>query len=585
MLHSLGGRDFRDREKLGGRIALVVAIFACAVAFSALLDRIGAPPALVEGVAPYFTLVGFAALGLSLHTLRASFYYAAGRVVPPEYVGFAQAALLAGMILILATEFSARAFLLGPIAGVFAGLAVIGGLLGPLLRKTRAFSISDLLSTRFPGFWTRLGFVGVACVASALVAMAGEISAVQVLTGLLGGQRALAAAMVGLSALLIANPGGLLGTVWTAFGAGVVAVAGLAWTAGRLALSGAPPFADTVGGWREAQARLESFGLSSPSNFGEDLLMTLAVALGIATLAPLLSSAIAAPRAGSSARSALSALGWSFVFVTLITTGVSGAAMSLARQSVGQPPDRLPAPVYTASARGLVTFCGAPAQGPTRAAQACAKEGVGPARPLRPSDIGVRSDSLLTALPRLEQMGAAASGLVAAAQIGLALALAAAGLQGLGGAFGHEAFHRLRGDVELTSRKLATTRLAQAATVVAGAYATVHDLLDAPTLIWLALGCSAAGLAPVLALGLWSRAKGRAALLALGVGLYSYAAALLLQSELRAESAALAALAGATLGLAAGVAAARSRPDGSTGAGSFLGHAHDGDVMGPERGA
>ena len=56
MLQSLGGRDFRDREKRDGRIALVIAIFAFIVAFSALLDRIGAPPALVEALmAAHFT--------------------------------------------------------------------------------------------------------------------------------------------------------------------------------------------------------------------------------------------------------------------------------------------------------------------------------------------------------------------------------------------------------------------------------------------------------------------------------------------------------------------------------------------------
>ena len=50
--------SLREREKLDGRIAFVAAAFALAYGFVALLDRVGAPLALVEAVAPYFTILG-----------------------------------------------------------------------------------------------------------------------------------------------------------------------------------------------------------------------------------------------------------------------------------------------------------------------------------------------------------------------------------------------------------------------------------------------------------------------------------------------------------------------------------------------
>ncbi len=587
MTETFNGGKFHEKEKLDGRIAFASTTFALVFAFSALLDRFGAPQALVEAVAPYFTVLAFAALGVSLHSMRASSYYAAGRAVPPEYAGFANAALLAAMMLPFAAEFSTHSWLLGPGAGVFIGVAILGGCLGPMLRKAGAFSLSSLLSARFPGFWTRLGVIAIACLSSALVAMAGEQSAVDVLTGLLGGQRSLVAAMIGLSVVLIAGPGGLLGTVWTACAAGAVAVAGLAWPAAKLALSGAPPFDATGGAWRAAEARLEGWGFIVSTNYAADFAVTLAVALGVATLAPLLAPAIAAPREGNDRRAGISALGWTLVFATLIATSVAGAALSLARQGVGQPAERLTDAVYAASAHGLVTVCGAAAPNPASARRACAKQDIAAGKPLRPRDIGVRSESLLTALPRLEQMGAAASGLLAAAQIGLALALAAAGLQAFGTALGHDAFFRMRGKIDLTSRRLAVTRLAQATIAGVGAAASAYNMFDPRALLGLALGVCAAAAAPVAALALWPRATHRDALLALATGLYVFTAALLLQGALTREGLTLAALAGAALGLGAGVWTAQSRQEDPAQAEAFLTRLlrGDSDVMGPEKGA
>jgi len=309
--------SLREREKLDGRIAFVAAAFALAYGFVALLDRVGAPLALVEAVAPYFTILGLAALGALLHSMRVSTYYAAGRAVPFEYAGFALAALVAGLILPFAAQFSGRSWLFGVAGGVFTGVAAIGFYLGPLLRKTGAVSFSELLAARFPSVATRVGVIALACAASALIALAGEQSAVDVLAGVLGGGRGLSAAVVGCAVLLIAGPGGLLGTIWTAAAAGAVAVVGFGWPALMLALRDAPPFGGAANAQSEAAARLEDWGALS-TNHGAGVIVMLAVTLGIATLAPLLAPAIATQTPGRARLAGCAAFGWTFVFAFLI---------------------------------------------------------------------------------------------------------------------------------------------------------------------------------------------------------------------------------------------------------------------------
>ena len=314
----------------------------------------------------------------------------------------------------------------------------------------------------------------------------------------------------------------------------------------------------------------------------------LAVTLGIATLAPLLAPAIATQTTGSARLAGCAAFGWTFVFALLIATGLAGATLSLARQGVGQAPAHLPDAVYVASAHGLVTICGARAPDPASARRACAGKSGPAGTPLRASDFRVNGALFLTELPGLEQMGAAASGLLASAQIALALALAAAGLQAFGTALGHEAIYRFRGKIDLTSRRLITTRLALLTVAAAGAAASASGVFDARALIAFALALSAAAMAPVAALAPWSRADDRDALYALLGGLLGMTVVILIAGDPRdGDVLAAAALAGALFGFGAGVWSALSRPAGSAHGRAFVARLTHGDgaVMEPEKGA
>jgi len=337
----------------------------------------------------------------------------------------------------------------------------------------------------------------------------------------------------------------------------------------------------------EAAARLEDWGALS-TNPGAGVIVMLAVTLGIATLAPLLAPAIATQTPGRARLAGCAAFGWTFVFAFLIAVGLAGATLSLARQGVGQSPAHLPDAVYAASAHGLVTICGARAPDPASARRACAGKSGSTGAPLRASDFRVNGALFLAELPGLEQMGAAASGLLASAQIALALALAAAGLQAFGTALGHEAIYRFRGNVDLTSRRLITTRLALLTVAAAGAAASASGRFDARALIAFALALSAAAMAPVAALAPWSRADDRDALYALLGGLLGMTVVILIAGNPRdGDVLAGAALAGALFGFAAGVASALSRPAGSAHGRAFVARLTRGDgaVMEPEKGA
>jgi cation/acetate symporter len=581
--------SLRQREKLDGRIAFVAAAFALAYGFVALLDRVGAPLALVQAVSPYFTILAFAVLGALLHSMRVSTYYAAGRAVPFEYAGFAVAALVAGLILPFAPQFSGRSWLFGVAGGVFTGVAAIGLYLGPLLRKSGAFSFSELLAARFPSLATRVGVITLACATSALIALAGEQSAVDMLSRFLGGERGVSAAAVGCAVLLIAGPGGLFGTIWTACAAGAVAVVGLGWPALMMASRGAPPFGGAADAQGEVAARLGDWGaLAQSTSPGAGVTVMLAVTLGIVTLAPLLAPAVAAQTPGRARLAGCTAFGWTFVFAFLIAAGLAGATLSLARQGVGQAPERLPDAVYVASAHGLVTICGARAPDPASARRACAGKSGSTGAPLRAKDFRVNGALFLGELPGLERMGAAASGLLASAQLALALALAAAGLQAFGTALGHEAIYRFRGKIDLTSRRLITTRLALLTVAAAGSAASASGLFDARGLIAFALALSAAAMAPVAALAPWSRADDRDALYALLGGLFGMTIVILLAGNPRdGDVLGGAALTGALFGFAAGAWSVFSRPAGSAHGRAFVARLTRGDgaVMEPEKGA
>jgi cation/acetate symporter len=583
-------RQLFDRDRLEGRIAFVVAAFVVAYAFIALLDRVGAPQGFVAALSPFFTLAALALLGFLLHSMRVSLYYVAGRATPASYAGFGAAATALALTLPFATQLVGASWLSGPGAGLFVGVAAAGLWLGPLLRRTGAFSLAGLLSARFPSPPARLGVIAVDATAGALVALAGHQIAVEALAAHSGADRPVLAALTGAAILFVAAPGGLFGVVWTSAAAAGVALAGLGCSAAMLAAQGGS-FAHPIGGdasVADAAALMRAWGALAPTSVGFSAFGgAAATALGLATLAPLLAPSLTTYNSASARRAGASALFWSFILTSLTALVIAASALALARGVGGRAVDRLPEAVYVASARGAATICGQAAAGPAEARKACAAAGVAPGAPLRPEQVAAKPELLLLGLPDLEGFGAAFAGLLAAAVIALGVALGAGGMQACATALGHEAFYHWRGDADLTSRRLAATRVALVAVAALGVASTSAGLFDAKALARLALSLSAATLGPVAALAFWPRAGARDALIALVAGLAAMAGLGAAGPGLAPLDAfALSTLGGAVFGLGAGVASALTRPAATSDAAFVRRMIYgDGQVMKPDRGA
>ncbi|MBI1869035.1 MAG: symporter-like protein [Methylocystis sp.] len=581
-----------DRSSLDGRIAFVVATFALAYALVALLDRVGAPERLVGVISPYFTIAAMALLGFLLHSMRISRYYAAGRAVPASYAGFANAAIVISLAAPFAPRLADEAPLGGVLAGFLIGVAGVALFLGPLLRKTGAFSLSDLLAARFSRLEPRLGMIAATAVASACVALAGYQSAVDVLTSFTGTGRVVGAFVTGAAILLIAGPGGLSGVIWVASAAAGLIIAGFGLPAAILGSRGFPAPLPILGDaqlWSEAVARMEAWRIVTPSAaLGLDVVTALAVALGIFTLAPVLAPAVATPEAASARRAGCATLFWTLVMAALVVSTIAASTLAVSRLTAGQAPERLPDAFYTASAHGFIGICGAHVQGPAEAHQACAARQLPPATPLRAEDVDASGEYLVRGLPELAGLGAALSGLVASALIAVGLVLAASGLQACATALGHSAFYRLRDEAALTSRRLAITRLVLVAITAFGSASSAADAFDPRALAGLALALSAAGVTPLVVLALWPRAGERDAMVALFCGLSAMALVIAANGGAPGIAVfAVAGLAGFTLGAGAGALSALCLSGGSPESRAFVNQVlrGEGETLGPDKGA
>ncbi len=580
-----------DRATLDARIAFVTASFLVAYGFAALLDRIGAPERFVGAAPAWFTLIALAALGFLLHSMRVSFYYAAGRAVPAAYSGFANAAVAIALLLPFATRLAGHSWWFGVVGGAFLGYAGAALFLGPLLRSTGAFSISGLLAARFPETGARFGLIFAVALSSGLLAVAGCGIASDALIDLTGAGRVFSAFTVAAAALVIAGPGGLGGAVWAAAAAGGVALCGFGWPVMTLAVQDQLPVAlFGAAGWREAGELLAAWRvMPGPMSFEIEFGATVALAMAVGALAPILAPAVTTEDAAAARRSGVASIAWTLLFALLVAAGVAASALGFAAATAGQPAERLPPAVYAASGRGLVSVCGASIRTPSQAQRACAAQRIPPATPLGVADVRpVEGGYLLGALAGVTDLGAAASGLLASAIVALGLALAAVSLHACGAALGHDALYRLRGQVDLTSRRLAITRLALVVVATLGYVASVTQSVTPAGLVALALAISGACVAPSLALAFWSRAGDREALAALVGGALALVVALLVAGPGRKiDVYALAALAGATVGLAAGVVSGLASGARKPHAEAFVAHAlrGDGELLAPDKGA
>ncbi len=520
MKRPLTDEDLLERASIDGRVAFAMIAFVAGAGLVALLDRIGVPEGIVGVLGPVLAIAGLAMIGLLMHAVRISRFYAAGRAVPAPYAAFANVALVCGFLLPFLPP-SAGAYA-GPylVAGLATGFVLVALVTGPLLRKTGAFSLPDLIAARFPGLSVRLSAVTIVAAASLAIGVAGFELSVRTLEAALGLGRGAAAILTGVVLILLAVPGGLSGVIWGATGAAGILLAAIVLPLAITLIAGEalplPAFGDRAA-WDSAVALIATWqGKQAVPAHG--LAIFAAVALGIAALAPLLLPSTTAHDASESRKAGVSAIAWAFVAFAIVTASLAFAAIAAEQWLSGERPDRLPAFAYQASGSDLLRICGKAAATPEAALAAC-KEMLGFAGlVLRKEDYAPSGLWLLLAAPELREFGVAFSGLAAAGLIAISLVLAGAGIQSFATAVGHDAFYRVRDTSALTSRRLATTRLVMIAAIAASGWLIWTYGADPRRLASFAIMLSAAVVAPLLALALWPRASGTDAAIALLCG-------------------------------------------------------------------
>jgi cation/acetate symporter len=588
----LTDEDLLERASIDGRVAFAVTAFALGAGLVALIDRLGAPERFIAIFGPIAALTGLAAVGLLVRTTRVSRFYAAGRSVPAVYAGLALACLAGGLFLPYLPPEPTGTSLTGLLVGFGAGFALAALAVGPFVRKTGAFSIPDLIASRFPSRALRLGLVTVIAAIGALIGLAGFETAIRSLINIGATNRGTASLLIGFVLLLIVVPGGVTGVVWTATGAAGILLAGLGLPLIVLALRGAalpsPLFGDSAL-WRQALARMaEWHAPAAPADDSMAYVLVVAIAIGVAALAPLLSPAIACRDSGAARRAGIAAVVWSGALIALVAISMAATSVALDGRLTGQRADRLPDFAYAASAKGLVQICGGNVGRPAEALEAC-RAAPGSPTILRAEDIVVDGAWLAIGLPAARGLSVALSGLMGVAFVAIAMMIAASGFQTFATAVGHDAFYRVRDASALTSRRLATTRLAAVVGVIAAIAIVWLRAPDPRALTGLAIAFSTAALAPLLALALWPRAGGADATLALLVGLATAEAVIVTGGGPPSlERLAASAVAACVCGFCAGFISSLFRAGGPESVGgAFVQHVLHGeqDALNPDKGA
>jgi cation/acetate symporter len=563
MRHEWSGEFGEERASIDGRVAFASAFFVLGCALIILLDRIGVPERLVAVLGPMVVLVSLAVLGALLHSMRISRFYAAARRVPAIYGGFAATTLIAALAASCLTALPDGVSLLDFGVGLFAGAAMAGLGVRPLVRKVGAFSIPDLIGARFPGMALRLAVALLIAAIAFAVAHAGVEMAVRALNLWSGFARPLAAALVGIVLVFMVVPGGFAGAIWGSIAAGAVFVAAFALPLIVLAVSGNqlpfPVFGDQAL-WQRATAHLAGWGLTGvAADRPDNVSIGVALAIGMAVLVPVVAPAFAAPDPRSARRAGVVSLVWLCLFGGLVVANIAASSVALVQDAVGQKPDRLSPAFYAASKNGVFSVCGTQGQTPIGLRQVCAAT-AGFKDNLREGDLAPRRDFLFANLPLLAGLGGAFSGLVAAALTALGLALASVGFHACATALGHDAFHRVRDAAALTSRRLAITRLLLIAAIMGSTAWASTTAIDPRALIAIALVLSVAVVAPLIVLVLWGRASALDALVVVVVGLAATEAAIILAGNTTSSAGlAGASLIGGAVAFVAGIAASLVR--------------------------
>ncbi len=156
---------------------------------------------------------------------------------------------------------------------------------GPLLRKTGAYSLPDLIAARFPHLAARLGAIVMTTAVAILIGLAGYQEALSSLVVSTGFSKPLVAVIIAAISIFIVLPGGLASTLWGAAATTIIALTVFGLPLLITALRGTPlafPLIGQTGLWSAALVRIDTWTGAAQAAGHMDPILIAVIALGIA---------------------------------------------------------------------------------------------------------------------------------------------------------------------------------------------------------------------------------------------------------------------------------------------------------------
>ena len=511
-----------DHARIDGGFGFASAAFALGLGLLAVFERIGLPDEVLQIGVIALIFAGLVVVALLLRTMRPIDFYAGGRSLPGSYAGIAFAAVALGLFLPFLPPSRLGIGVVAAAAGFGIGCLWALFATGPILRRSGARSLADLIASRFPHILVRVPMVLLMGFCAACIALGGYEIALRGLAAATGVDRTLGAAILGGLLILLIVPAGLSGVVWTAAAATIVTMVALILPLSLDLFSGMPlalPVFGDQAAWTQAAAYFAAVtGASGQAAFEPSLVV--AIGLGLATLAPLFGATVATKDEGAAWRCGLVGAIWLALGSLVMAATIAGSTLALQSIVGNRAPAALPNAILAASGQGDIAICGVHASDPVVLDFACtAKAENGQPRPAW-QEMRVDATYLLRSLPLLRGSEPTLARLAAAFMIVLGMGTAASGLQFLVTALSHDILHPKRRRFAVVSRRLAVSRLLTITFSILASLWLAGQSVDAQALFTLALMLSAALVTPLLALALMPRPTSIGAFAALCVATF-----------------------------------------------------------------
>ncbi len=535
------GTDFTSN--LGRIYGIYTGGFIAFIVLMAILSAMGVPNRVIGYLFMGFTIVIYAVIGILSRTMHVGEYYVAGRRVPALYNGMATGADwmsaasfigMAGSLYLLG--YDGLAFVLGWTGGY----VLVAILVAPYLRKFGAYTVPDFLSARYGGNLAR--FIGVIVLFScSFTYVVAQIYGTGIISARFLGINFNVAVYVGLAGILVCSMlGGMRAVTWTQVAQYIVLI--IAYLIPAIWMSTVKtgiPIPQLMQG--QALANITALetaqGIAvhhiTPFVHGgynalNYFLLILCLMVGTASLPHVLMRYFTTP----SVREARVSVAWSLLFIFILYfTAPAYAAFAkwtmLDLVASGLTPENIAEKAgwmmrWAAADNTLVQICGKAAVDAAAIAAACAEQGV---TNIGFANINLNADMIVLATPEMAGMPYVISGLVAAGGLAAALSTADGLLLAIANALSHDIYYKMIDQNAPTARRLIVSRVLLVLVAIAAAFVASTKPSDILAMVSWAFSLAAAGLFPVLVLGVWwkrTNATGAVAGMVLGFGVCLY---------------------------------------------------------------